>query len=334
MCYSAMIQADYDKFCRQVGAIMSLEDFAANVWDGPNRDRKRKQRRKMPRAVENWFLGPQSDPLAADIGQAILEARQADMEVWRADLVKQRERLAANEAKMATKPTATAAKEVRIAGNQITKLEGWLEDAQSTQLSPKDYRFYPHYWWVPVMVMEHGRLVVKPMRYQLRKAGKKPEDDYIRGSPSGTYCNRRDQLTLAWRKQFGRTHGVVLIDSFLENVKRHDMEHRELQPGEEPENVVLEFSSASRKPLLIACLWDHWEGPGEAPFDSFGFITDEPPPEIAAAGHDRVPIWLEQANLLEWLTPEGRSDQQLQSLLDQRPETVFDHQVLAEARAA
>lgn len=55
MCYSAMIQADYDKFCRQVGAIMSLEDFAANVWDGPNRDRKRKQRRKMPRAVENWF---------------------------------------------------------------------------------------------------------------------------------------------------------------------------------------------------------------------------------------------------------------------------------------
>ncbi|WP_260618957.1 hypothetical protein [Pseudoxanthomonas mexicana] len=32
MCYSAMIQADYDKYVRHYGATMSLEEFA--LWTG------------------------------------------------------------------------------------------------------------------------------------------------------------------------------------------------------------------------------------------------------------------------------------------------------------
>jgi len=73
MCYSAMIQADYDKFCRHHSAIMSLEDFAMNVWAEPDRSRKRKTRRRMPKAMEDWFLRPQRDGLGQEIGQAIRE---------------------------------------------------------------------------------------------------------------------------------------------------------------------------------------------------------------------------------------------------------------------
>ena len=43
--------------------------------------------------------------------------------------------------------------------------------------------------------------------------------------------------------------------------------------------------------MLVASLWSHWKD-GEEELDSFAAITDEPPAEVAAAGHDRciVPI--------------------------------------------
>ena len=39
--------------------------------------------------------------------------------------------------------------------------------------------------------------------------------------------------------------------------------------------------------MYVACLWSHWQE-GNEELDSFAAITDEPPPEIAAAGHDRA----------------------------------------------
>lgn len=62
MCYSAMIQADYDKYVRHYGATMSLEEFALNVWAAP--DRAKKKRR--PKAVDDWFRDL-SDPKAQEI---------------------------------------------------------------------------------------------------------------------------------------------------------------------------------------------------------------------------------------------------------------------------
>lgn len=42
MCYSAMIQADYDKYVRLYGATMSLEEFARNVWEDPGPSKRRR----------------------------------------------------------------------------------------------------------------------------------------------------------------------------------------------------------------------------------------------------------------------------------------------------
>lgn len=337
MCYSAMIQADYDKFCRHHGAIMSLEDFAMNVWAEPDRSRKRTTRRRMPKAMEDWFLRPQRDGLGQEIGQAIREERAEEVAQWAKDLAAQQERKAINEAKLATKPTKTAAEEVRKAGNKIVQIQRWIADAERVQLRGRDFRFFPQ-WWVPVLVMEEGQLTLKPMRYQLRKAGLPASSDWIEGKAqaggkrtarrlSGTYNARRDNLTRYWKQQFGHKHGVVLIGSFFENVSRHKAEGRELAPGEPDVGVEIEFTPQPQEPMLIACIWDHWEGAEEDAFYSFAFITDDPPAEVAAAGHDRIPIRLQMNNLLAWLTPDGRPEQELQAILDSRPEAFYAHQI-------
>lgn len=48
---------------------------------------------------------------------------------------------------------------------------GKLSDLRHTELKDRDSRIFPGHY-VPVMVMENGRRVIKPMRYQCRPAGK------------------------------------------------------------------------------------------------------------------------------------------------------------------
>ena len=69
-------------------------------------------------------------------------------------------------------------------------------------------------------------------------------------------------------------------------MKRNRAEGRELRPGEEEKNVVLEFKPQT-EPMLVACLWSRWTADVALDLLSFATIADEPPPEVAAAGHDR-----------------------------------------------
>ncbi|MEJ0008890.1 MAG: SOS response-associated peptidase family protein [Steroidobacteraceae bacterium] len=59
---------------------------------------------------------------------------------------------------------------------------------------------------------------------------------------------------------------------------------------------------------------------------SFAAITDEPPPEVAAAGHDRMIVNLRPENVDRWLRPEGQSIDELQSLLSERQTPYYEHQ--------
>jgi putative SOS response-associated peptidase YedK len=88
------------------------------------------------------------------------------------------------------------------------------------------------------MVMEDGKRVVKPMRYQCLPAGKPAAFDI---KFPGTYNARRDSLEGYWKGVFGYSHGLVLMDAFYENVWKHAAEGRELRPGEKEENAILEF---------------------------------------------------------------------------------------------
>jgi putative SOS response-associated peptidase YedK len=63
----------------------------------------------------------------------------------------------------------------------------------------------------------------------------------------------------------------------------------------------------------------------------FAAITDEPPAEVAAAGHDRGIINLKPERVEAWLTPKNRSNAELQSMLSDRAIPVFQHEVLRAA---
>ena len=70
------------------------------------------------------------------------------------------------------------------------------------------------------------------------------------------------------------------------------------------ENVVLEFKPRPTQDMLVACLWSRWTAPGEPDLMSFAAITDEPPAEVAAAGHDRCIIPIRPEHVDAWPNPD------------------------------
>jgi putative SOS response-associated peptidase YedK len=162
--------------------------------------------------------------------------------------------------------------------------------------------------------MRSDEKVMVPARYLLRQPGKPAfMDDKL----SGNYNARRDNLTKFWRREFGTTHAVMAITSFYENVV-----------GPNGQNSVLHFNPREPSVMPIACLFAEWSDPktGEQLL-SFAAVTDEPPEEVAAAGHDRMVIRLTRENVDRWLTPRGRSDEELQAILSERQPAYYEHRV-------
>ena len=163
--------------------------------------------------------------------------------------------------------------------------------------------------------MENGKKIVRPMRYQCRIAGS-PEN-FDQRFP-GTYNARMDNLDGFWRNQFGHTHGVAMISAFYEHVK-----------GANGEDVILEFKPHTEQSMYVACLWSHWTAPGKDDLYSFAFITDEPPPEVLAAGHDRCIIPLKRENVDAWLEPDPKDLDSLFDILEDRERPFYEHKATA-----
>jgi putative SOS response-associated peptidase YedK len=164
------------------------------------------------------------------------------------------------------------------------------------------------------------------MRYQCRIAGKPASYDV---KYPGTYNARRDNLNGFWKPCFGYTHGIMVVDVFYENVSRAKMEGRLLAEGEKDENIVLEFRPSNGQQMLVACLWSRWSVPGEQDLLSFAAITDEPPPEVAAAGHDRCIIPIKEQYVDAWLNPDPAELAALYAILDDRGRPYYEHRLAA-----
>ena len=91
-----------------------------------------------------------------------------------------------------------------------------LSELRRTEPAVGDGRIFPGHY-APVLVMDNGQRVLKPMRYQCRPAGKPASYDT---RYAGTYNARRDNLGAFWKDLFGQTHGIMLVQAFYENVAR------------------------------------------------------------------------------------------------------------------
>lgn len=307
MCYSAQIRADYTKLVREFGATLSLDEFAQLYAHDAG-----KQRPRTPKAMDDGFAGARTAQ-GQDIVAKIQQWHAEEMQALDEEVRVQAARLKQAEESLAQRPTQKARNDIRIAGNRIDRAQARLADLHRTGLLPRDSRIFPGLY-APVIVSEHGQRVIKPMRYQCRLPDKPARSDALY---PGTYNARRDSLEAYWKNAFGHHHGVVVVQSFYENVSRHALEQRRLAPGENPQNVVLEFRPQPPRDLLIACLWSEWQGP-EGRLLSFAAITDDPPHDVAAAGHDRCIVPIRRENLDAWLNPDPQDLAALYRILDDR----------------
>lgn len=120
----------------------------------------------------------------------------------------------------------------------------------------------------------------------------------------------------------------MLVSAFYENVSRHRLEKRQLAPDEQDENVILEFRPQAGQDMLVACLWSRWTGNDGEELLSFAAITDEPPPEVAEAGHDRCIIPIQRQNTDAWLQPNGDLKSSY-AILDDRERPYYEHRKAA-----
>ena len=119
---------------------------------------------------------------------------------------------------------------------------------------------------------------------------------------------------------------------FYEWVSLHDYEGRPLREGEPETKIQIAFEPKDGGPLFGACLHDDWEpAGGGAALRSFALMTDDPPPEVARAGHDRSPILLKPENVPVWATPEGRGSEEIQRVLTDTMNPGYSTRVIAAA---
>ncbi|MGN6728237.1 MAG: SOS response-associated peptidase family protein [Rhodanobacteraceae bacterium] len=319
MCYSAQIWAEYRKYERAFGAGLSIADYVRLFWER----RRDGGWQKIPKAMKTAFAEPRNDAereLAAIIAEGDAEQARA----LESELFAQKTRLANAERALQSKITKKAQNEQRIARDKMERAQRNLADLRRKELEPRDSRIYPGQY-APVMIVQDGKRLIVPMRYQCRLPG---WNEVIERKFPGTYNARRDNLEKTWAKLFGYQHGIMVVTAFYENVSRLSVEHRELAPGEKEENVVLEFRPSPPHDMLVACLWNRSPA-GESELYSFAAITDEPPAEIAAAGHDRCIIPIKPENVDAWLTPDAGNLAALHAILDDRDRPYYEHRMAA-----
>jgi putative SOS response-associated peptidase YedK len=313
MCYSAQIRAEYKKYFRAYDARMDIGTYAELFWS-----RLEDARVKIPKAMEEEFSFPENDQVR-HIKAAIDRYRTQQTSTLEQELFKQRKRLADAERTLLTKTTKVATESKRIATSKIDWAMSKLADMRRKDLKDIDSRIYPGYY-AAVMVMENGERVIKPMRYQCRPAGKLAFYDT---KYPGTYNARRDNLEGFWKGQFGYGHGLMVVNAFYEHVSQPTGD------GEETQNVILEFKPRPVQDMLVACLWSKWRSDGEPDLYSFAAITDEPPEEIAAAGHDRCIVPIRPENIDAWLQPNPSKLADLYAILDDRERPYYEHRMAA-----
>jgi putative SOS response-associated peptidase YedK len=244
MCYSAQVVQVVRKLHRELGIRLDYaeaEKLFLRRLDDPSL--------AVARGFEANFDSPATEQ-ERRIKAAIDAHRARSATEFERELFTQKTRLVNAQRSLGVRDTKKAREEVRIATRKIDTFTAKLSDLHRTETVASDNRIFPMVY-AGVIVRQGGENLLTPMRYFCRPAGKPA---FIDKKFPGLYNARRDNLEKFWGAQFGHHHALMVVESFYENVRLHTMEHRALRPGEEEQNVVLQFTPEPAQTLLIACL--------------------------------------------------------------------------------
>lgn len=228
-----------------------------------------------------------------------------------------------------------------------------LAEGDPKRYPPLSSRIFPGHY-APVVYMKNNRLMASLMRYGAYPPEGMPSRSYT------TYNARRDNLTSSfWAEGFMKRHGFVVLDGFFEWVKVQDLlqagcitiedikeefdQQRNLrkqkivsagkkykptateQKDPRARKIIIEFQP-DKSDLIVPVIYTaaKVEGRWDA---GFAIVTDEPPAEVEAAGHDRRPVILKTDLSKEWLTIDGKNAHAYDQLLSKRREVTFSHRL-------
>lgn len=182
----------------------------------------------------------------------------------------------------------------------LAKLDRFFGIARKEQ-APADLRADAELWperitphgLAPVILDIQGNRTLRRMRFSLLPSWSKTERPKF-----ATYNARIETLESkpTWREPFQRFHCLVPMTAFIEPIYENDWAGN-----------MVQFSRANEELLVAAGIFDRWQEPEtKRVVFSFAIITGPPSAEIAAVGHDRMPIFLRPESWNEWIRPQER----------------------------
>jgi len=301
MCYSSLVKRSFKKIAARYRAVVRDEAFV-DLYAMRVRDPSI----KIPLGMDAGAL--ELDGMAAkSIAKSIREFTAGEDARLRQATEDLHAEIAEIESRLKVKVTKTAQKQLETKLRKRDKLLRPIE-----QPTGETYRIYPYYF-APVIIETNGVRELLPMRYRLlpRTAVEVPGQYNV-------FNARRDSLQSArtWKPLFGSKHAIFPFERFYEWVER------------DGRKVELTFSPDGFEEMWAASLYEETKTRNGL-IRSFAMVTDEPPPEVAAAGHDRCPVFLSESLLDDWLRPNGKPLLDLDALLDHKQSTYFSNALAA-----
>lgn len=171
-----------------------------------------------------------------------------------------------------------------------------------------DIRVVP-YRRAPAVVAGPSGRILRSMNYSLIPSwSKEPKVRFA------THNARLDTILEkpTWRKPFTKHRCLIPLTHFVEPIYLHQYAG----------NMVA-FSPSQPHLLAAAGLYDQWVHmqTGEVLF-SCAIITDAPPTFVAATGHDRCPVFIQESAYEQWLNPQEHQVGFLQNLLHESRSSI------------
>lgn len=298
-----MVRSDLSKLARQMGASIDTEAFVRLYAM-----REKNINLKIPFGMAAYFLNE-----GGSAGRSIINSIKSYNLLEEARRKQELDDIEAEiseiELRLKNKITKTQQKALEVKCRKRDKVLAKVGGVEDETTVKDTYRIYPFYF-APVVRIEKNKRIITPMRYRiLPRTGVEIPTKY------NVFNARRNSLFKAatWKQSFGKYHAVFPFLKFFEWV-----EHAS-------EKVEVGFSPDGFDSMWAASLYEEYKDRNLGLIRSFAMITDEPPPEVAAAGHDRCPVFLNQSLLDEWLRPELKQPEELERLLDFKEPTYYSH---------